>query len=51
MKNSMPILLVDDDRCDAMIFKRALKDLEITNPLIHLINCKETLEYLRQGRR
>lgn len=46
MKDSMPILLVDDDRTDAMLFKRALADLKITNPLIHLTDCSEALEYL-----
>jgi len=42
----MPILLVDDDRTDVMMFKRALEDLKITNPLIHSTDCKEALEYL-----
>jgi len=46
MKDSMPILLVDDERIDAMMFKRALGDLKITNPLIHLADCREALEYL-----
>jgi len=43
----MPILLVDDDNIDVMMFKRALEDLKITNPLIHLADCKEALEYLK----
>ncbi|MFB0551844.1 MAG: response regulator [Phycisphaerae bacterium] len=47
MKDSMPILLVDDDNIDVMMFKRALEDLKITNPLIHLADCKEALEYLK----
>ncbi len=47
MKDSMPILLVDDDRIDVMMFKRAFEDLKITNPLIHLADCKEALEYLK----
>jgi len=46
MRDSMPILLVEDDRIDVMMFKRALEDLKITNPLIHLTDCKEALEYL-----
>lgn len=46
MKDSMPILFVDDDNIDVMMFKRALEDLKITNPLIHLTDCKEALEYL-----
>ncbi len=47
MKDSMPILLVDDDNIDVMMFKRALEDLKITNLLIHLADCKEALEYLK----
>ncbi len=43
----MSILLVDDDRIDVMMFKRAFEDLKITNPLIHLTDCKEALEYLK----
>jgi len=46
-QDSMPILLVDDDRIDVMMFKRALEDLKITNPLVHLTDCKEALEYLK----
>jgi len=46
MRNSMPILLVEDEPTDVILVKRAFKDSEITNPLIHLINCKEALEYL-----
>ena len=40
-------MLVDDDRGNAIIFKRALENLKITNPLVHSINCKVALEYLR----
>jgi CheY-like chemotaxis protein len=47
MRNSMPILFVEDDYIDAIIFKRALKDAEITNPLVHVNTCKEALEYPR----
>jgi len=42
-----PILLVEDDRVDAMMVERALKDLKVTNPLVHSNNGKEALEYLR----
>ncbi len=38
---------MEDSRADAMLFKRILKDLEISNSLIHSINCREALEYLR----
>lgn len=47
MKNLMPIMLIEDDRADAILVKRAMKDSQITNPLVHVINCEEALEYLR----
>ena len=46
MKNSRPVLLVEDDTVDAMTVKRALRDLNITNPLVHTLNGEEALEYL-----
>jgi CheY-like chemotaxis protein len=46
MRNSKPILLVEDDRVDAMMVKRALKDLSVTNLLVHTPNGKEAFEYL-----
>jgi CheY-like chemotaxis protein len=46
MRNSKPILLVEDDRVDAMTVKRALKDLNVTNLLVHTPNGKEAFEYL-----
>ena len=47
MRSMKPILLVEDDRVDAMTLKRALKDLKVTNQLIHTTNGEEALEYLR----
>ena len=47
MRNSRPLLLVEDDHVDAMSVERALKDLNITNPLIHSVNGEQALEYLR----
>ena len=46
MQNSKSILLVEDDRTDVIIVKRALKQLEITNELICTSDGKEALEYL-----
>ena len=46
MTNSASILLVEDDRGYAMIFKHAVKDSEIANSLVHLNDCREALEYL-----
>jgi CheY-like chemotaxis protein len=47
MQSSKPILLLEDDNIDAMTVKRALKDLKTVNPVVHVINGEEGLEYLR----
>ena len=47
MRNSKPILLVEDDSVDAMTVKRALKELNVTNPLVHTLNGEEALKHLR----
>jgi CheY-like chemotaxis protein len=47
MQNSQPMLLVGDDYIDVMIVERALKDLGVTNKLVHKVNGEEALEYLR----
>ena len=46
MRNSKPILLVEDDSVDVMMVKRALKDLNVANLLVHTPNGKEAFEYL-----
>jgi CheY-like chemotaxis protein len=46
MKNSRPILLVDDDSTDVLLFECALRRLEITCPVVHSSNGVEALEYL-----
>ncbi len=48
MRNSRPILLVEDDRIDVMTVERALKDLKVTNQLVPTVNGEEALEYLRE---
>ena len=47
MKSTKPIMLVEDDRIDAMTLRRALKDLNVTNRLVHTTNGEEALEYLQ----
>jgi len=47
MRNSKPILLVEDDSVDAMTVKRAFKDLKVLNPLVLTTNGEEALQYLR----
>jgi CheY-like chemotaxis protein len=49
MRNLKPILLVEDDTVDATMVKRAMKDLNVINPLVHLVNGEEALKYLRDN--
>ena len=42
-----PILLVEDDQVDTMTVMRALKEIHVTNPLVHLENGEEAVHYLR----
>jgi CheY-like chemotaxis protein len=42
-----PILLVEDDRVDALTVKRALKDLKVTNPLHIVEDGEQALTFLR----
>ncbi len=46
MRNSKPILLVEDDSVDAIMVKRALESLKVTNPLVTLTDGEEALDYL-----
>lgn len=47
MRSKRPILLVEDDRVDAMTVKRALKDIHVTNRLDIVSNGEEALLSLR----
>ena len=47
MNSESTILLIEDDVVDMMSVKRALKELQVTNPLKHVENGEEALEYLR----
>ena len=42
-----PILLVEDDQVDMMTVVRALKEIHVTNPVVHLENGEDALNYLR----
>lgn len=44
-----PILLVEDDRVDTMTVMRALKEIHVTNPLVHLENGEEAVHYLQDS--
>jgi CheY-like chemotaxis protein len=47
MRNLKPVLLLEDDSIDAMTVEKAIKDLNVANPLVHFLNGEEALEYLR----
>lgn len=49
MRNSNPILLVEDDHVDAMTVERAIKNLKITNHVVRANNGEEALNYLRNA--
>lgn len=42
-----PILLVEDDQVDMMTVIRALKQVHVTNKVVHLENGEDALTYLR----
>jgi CheY-like chemotaxis protein len=46
MRSLKPVLLLEDDSVDAMTVKRALKDLDVKNPLVRVLNGEQALEYL-----
>ena len=47
MRNSKPILLVEDDTVDVMTVKRALKDVQVTSELVAAGDGEQALAYLR----
>ena len=47
MKDGRPILLLEDDEIDVAAIKRALKELNIKNPLVVCENGAKALEWLR----
>jgi CheY-like chemotaxis protein len=47
MRNLKPVLLLEDDAVDAATVKKAAKDLNVANSVIHFVNGEEALEYLR----
>ncbi|MBT4334175.1 MAG: response regulator [Candidatus Cloacimonetes bacterium] len=45
-REEKPILIVDDDMVDIMTVRRALKEINVTNPTVAKNNGEEALEYL-----
>lgn len=50
MRDLRPILLVEDDGVDIMTVERALKDRQISNPLIHPRDGSEAIQYLSDAK-
>jgi CheY-like chemotaxis protein len=46
MRTLRPILLIEDDSVDAMTVKRAMRDLRITNDVVHAVNGEDAIKYL-----
>lgn len=46
-KNQREVLLVEDDRVDAMLIKKAFKRLEINNPIHHVENGEDAVAFLK----
>ncbi|TFW05389.1 response regulator [Oxalobacteraceae bacterium OM1] len=42
-----PLLLIEDDQVDAMTIRRALREIHVVNPVVHVENGEDALEYLR----
>lgn len=46
MQMLKPIMLIEDDSVDAMTVKRAMRELRVTNSMIHRRNGEDGLKYL-----
>ncbi|MBN2019473.1 MAG: response regulator [Sedimentisphaerales bacterium] len=49
MRNSRPILLLEDDNVDAMTIQRAMNEIKVSNPLVHVANGEDGLIYLHKS--
>ena len=47
--SNKPLLLVEDDQVDVMTIKRALKEIHVANPVIHMENGEDAIHYLRNA--
>ncbi len=48
MNSKKPILLVEDDKVDAMTVKRSLREIHVTNDVVVAGNGEEALQFLHQ---
>ena len=46
MKNNRPILVLEDDHVDRLTVKRAMRDINISNPIVVVENGEQGLAYL-----
>ena len=44
-----PLLIIEDDQVDVMTIKRALKEIHVANPVIHMENGEDAIHYLRNA--
>ncbi len=51
MRTNKPILLVEDDEVDVLTVRRALRDLNVSNPLVVAANGEEALVKLGDAKR
>lgn len=49
MRSTKPILLVEDDNVDAITVRRALKDINVPNGIVHQLDGEDALKYLRSN--
>lgn len=45
--SNKPILIIEDDQVDVMTIKRAMKEIHVANPMVHVENGEEALAFLR----
>ena len=50
MRSTRPVLLVEDDVVDMMTVRRAFEELNLSNPLVHVSDGEQALEYLNDSR-
>ena len=49
MRSTKPVLLVEDDVVDMMTVRRAFQELNLSNPLVHVSDGEQALEYLKDA--
>lgn len=47
MRSHKPVLIIEDDRVDALTIIRALKEIHVNNDTVHVENGEEAIAYLK----